>query len=252
MICIKRVHIKKKNYGTGKTLYAFKLAIKAIANGWTFLYCPNPEKVLYVMQVADMLSKNGKGVVIFMEDIDKVLHERTGRTNEISLLMDGGETKNKNVITILTTNHIERIDPTFLRGKRIGSIVTLTYPDKNTAKKMIDSYLVDEFGESLLEEDCDTAAQVIADNKIVPAFIAEILERVKSHLIYSGKTTVNCDDIINSVKSYKKQMEIATVNSAKLTPVEDMVQAIKEVFPSSSKEDLKTVVNEVLTAKGFK
>lgn len=56
------------NYGTGKTLYAFKLARKAILNGWSFVYCPTPEKALYVMEVANMLSKNGKGVILFIED----------------------------------------------------------------------------------------------------------------------------------------------------------------------------------------
>lgn len=56
------------NYGTGKTLYAFKLALKAINNGWSFIYCSAPEKTLYVMEIANMLCKNGTGVVVFIED----------------------------------------------------------------------------------------------------------------------------------------------------------------------------------------
>ena len=241
------------NYGTGKTLYAFKLALKAITNGWSFIYCPNPEKALYVMEVAAMLSKNGKGVVIFLEDIDKILNERNTVTNEISLMMDGGETKHMNIITILTTNHLEKIDPTFVRGKRIGSIVTLSYPDKATAKKMIEKYLVDEFGNSILEEDCDDAAQEIENNKIVPSFIAEILDRVKSHLIYSGKNTVNCQDIINSIKSYKKQMEIATVKTGLKTDDEIFVESFKKVVnaPTLDVAKMKEVIVEVLTDKGF-
>lgn len=242
------------NYGTGKTLYAFKLALKAINNGWAFIYCPNPEKALYVLEVAAMLSKNGKGVVIFLEDIDKVLHERNNVTNEISLMMDGGETKHMNIITILTTNHLERIDPTFVRGKRIGSIVTLSYPDKATAKAMIERYLVDEFGNSILEEECDDAAQEIENNKIVPAFIAEILDRVKSHLIYSGKTKVSCQDIINSIRSYKKQMEIATVKVGEKTDDEVFVDAFKKMVGGGSSltpDSLKASVKEVLEEKGF-
>ena len=241
------------NYGTGKTLYAFKLALKAINNGWSFIYCPDPEKALHVLQVAAMLSKNGKGVVIFLEDIDKVLYERNDVTNQISLMMDGGETKHMNIITILTTNHLERIDPTFVRGKRIGSIVTLSYPDKATAKKMIEKYLVDEFGNSLLEEDCEDAAVEIENNKIVPAFIAEILDRVKSHLIYSGKTTVNCDDIINSIRSYKKQMEIATVKVGQKTDGEVFVESFKKMVgaPEVDMSQLRKMMGEVLSEKGF-
>lgn len=236
------------NYGTGKTLYAFKLALKAIRNGWTFIYCPDPAKVKFVMQTANMLNKNGKGAVIFVEDIDKILHERTNDTNEISLLMDGGETKDSNVITILTTNHIDRIDPTFLRGKRIGSIVTLGAPDAGTVKKMIEAQLVDEYGNSLLEEDCMDAALEIEANKIVPAFIAEILDRVKAHLIFSRKKTVSCDDIINSVRSYKKQMEIASVRADSISDNDQLAESLKKVLKQESSADQ---LAEVLKKAGF-
>lgn len=241
------------NYGTGKTLYAFKLALKAINNGWSFIYCPNPDKALYVLEVAAMLSKNGKGVVIFLEDIDKVLNERNTVTNEISLMMDGGETKHMNIITILTTNHLERIDPTFVRGKRIGSIVTLSYPDKATAKRMIEKYLVDEFGNSILEEDCEEAAQEIENNKIVPAFIAEILDRVKSHLIYSGREKVTNADIVSSIRSYRKQMEIATVRVGEKTDDEVFVESFKRIVNSSQLDttSLRSLMLEVLSEKGF-
>lgn len=201
------------------------------------------------MQVANMLSGNGKGVVIFLEDIDKILHERTNDTNEISLLMDGGETKNKNIITVLTTNHIENISPTFLRGKRIGSVVSLTYPDKATAKKMIEAYLVDEHGNSLLSEECDDAAMEVEKNQIVPAFIAEILDRVKAHLIYTGNSTVNCQDIISSIKSYKKQMEIATVKTNSETDADALFNALKKTVGGG--KDAAAALKEVLEEKGF-
>ena len=205
------------------------------------------------MEVAAMLSKNGKGVVIFIEDIDKVLNERNSLTNQISVMMDGGETKNMNIITILTTNHLENIDPTFLRGKRIGSIVTLSAPDKATAKKMIENYLIDEHGESILSEDCEDAAIEIERNGIVPAFIAEILDRVKSHLIYSGKKTVECQDIVNSINSYKKQMEIATVRTGQKTDDQVFVESFKKIVsaPTIDMKDLKKMMEKVLTDKGF-
>ena len=38
--------------------------------------------------------------------------------------LDGGDTKQMNVIALFTTNHLDQIEPTFLRGKRIGSIVS--------------------------------------------------------------------------------------------------------------------------------
>ena len=148
------------NYGTGKTLYAGKLALKAIANGWTFIYCSNPAEALGALKVANKFTKNGTGVVLFVEDIDQILNKRAETTNEISLLMDGSETKHNNLISIFSTNHIENIDPTFLRGKRIGSIVTLEHLDALTAEKMIHHYLGDT-----LKGSCTKAGQEVENAK---------------------------------------------------------------------------------------
>lgn len=184
--------------------------------------------------------------------VDKILNERTNFTNQISVMMDGGETKSNNVITILTTNHIEDIDPTFLRGKRIGSIVTLTYPDKATAKKMIESTLVDEHRKSLLSEDCEEAAAAMEEEKIVPAFIAEILERVKSHLIYSDTQTVSCEDIINSIKSYKRQMEIATVKTKGASPAETLIKLVRDLWTPKEPAVTEEVLKNTLKKAGLK
>lgn len=217
-------------YGTGKTLYAFKLARKAISNGWTFIYCKNAEDALAAMNMAYKFTKNGKGVVLFIEDIDKILNKRDETTNEISLLMDGGETKNMNIITIFTTNHIENIDPTFLRGKRIGSIVTLSHPDATTAKEMLLSQLTDEFGDSLVEGNITKAAEKIEELKIVPAFIAEITDRVKTHLIFSGRETVTEQDILSSIENFQRQMNIARVKPQEPTLGEKLVSNLRDVL----------------------
>jgi len=239
-------------YGTGKTLYAFKLAYKAIRNGWSFVYCPKPEKALYVMEVANMLSKNGKGVVVFLEDVDHILGERNNMTNQISVLMDGGETKSNNVITIMTTNHVENIDPTFLRGKRIGTIVTLEHPDAATAKQMIEAYLVDENRKSILVDDCTEAAQEMENLKIVPAFIAEILDRVKSHLVYSEERTVSNADIMDSIKDYKRQIDIAALRTSKVSKSEEFVQALRDVLRPDPQPVTESTVEDIFSRAGIK
>lgn len=193
-----------------------------------------------------MLSENGRGTVIFAEDIDQVLSKRDNSTNEISLMMDGGESKNKNVITILTTNHIELIDPTFLRGKRIGSIVTLTFPDTKTAQAIIESVMVDENGQSILEDSCLEAAEMIEKLEIVPAFIMEILDRVKSHLLYEERNLVNCQDIINSINSYKEQMDIARLKKVGRSKEEQLSDALLNVLDIEGiKKDLEYISNNI-------
>ena len=217
------------NYGTGKTLYAFKLAKKATDNGWMFLYVKDAKDTLEAMKVAQKYANNGKGILLFIEDIDSVLSKRDSYTNEISLLLDGGETKNIPVITVFTTNHIEKIDPTFLRGKRIGSIVTLTSPDVETAEEILTHTLVDKFGNRLFTGNLTESAKMIADEKIVPAFISEIVERVKAHMIFSGKQFCTDDDVLISIKSYKSQIEIAQLKEATKSNNEVLGEALANV-----------------------
>ena len=188
------------------------------------------------MHMAQRFSDNGKGVVLFIEDIDRVLNERDDMTNEISLLMDGGESKNKNIITILTTNHVEDIDPTFLRGKRIGSIVTLTHPDAVTAKAMLENQLQDEFQVTMIEDDITEASQEIENLKIVPAFISEITDKVKTHQIFSGRTKVSNQDIMNSISAFARQMGLAKLKEGEKTKDEIFVEAYKGIVEDAVRQ----------------
>jgi len=219
------------DYGTGKTLLAFKLALKATRNNWTFIYLTDPTKTEDLLKIAGQLSKNGSGVLIFVEDIDLVLHGGRDKTmNLIFNLLDGGDTKNKNIISIFTTNHLDKIDPTFLRGKRIGSLISLGALDKETAKAFIKGSLG-----SCLDDDADitNACQKVEELKIVPAFLAEILERVKANMIYSQNLKVTPEEIEISIDSYKSQMEIAKVKTDEKSPAEILYAANQEMVRQS-------------------
>ena len=195
-------------YGTGKTLLAFKLAAKAIRNGWTFIYLTDPHKTSEALKIAGRLSSNGNGTLFFVEDIDLVTHgRRNDEMNRIFNVLDGGDTKTQNIITVFTTNHIERIDRTLLRGKRIGAIITLGALDKSTAKE----FIYNSVGE--IEGDIEPVLELVEEVGIVPAFFAEILDRVKSYMIFREKDVATADDIINSINSYRTQMDMAKVQS---------------------------------------
>lgn len=217
------------SYGTGKTLYASKLALKAIRNDWTFIYCSKPENTLKVLEVANRFSNNGRGVVLFVEDIDKVLSVRNTMTNEISLLMDGSETKDNNIISIFSTNHIENIEPTFLRGKRIGSIVTLTHLDATTAKDMMEHYL-----DGKVKGDLEEASAKVEEYEIVPAFLSEIIDRVKTHALISDSKVIEEEQILAAIEQFKRQMDIAKVRVNTETPKDRLWNAQQEFLNESS------------------
>lgn len=216
-------------YGTGKSLLAFKLAKQAIENNWVFIYLKKPELLAESLRMSQTIDKSGHGVVVFTEDVDQVTRgNRDAAMQDILNTLDGGDTKNMNVIALFTTNHIELIEPTFLRGKRIGTIISLGFLDKDTAEKFIRESL--KIGNYTVDEDITQACQLIEDSKIAPAFMAEIIEKVKSMLIYEDTNHVTNDDIRYSVESYREQVALAQTKDTTETPEKKLVEAIRELF----------------------
>lgn len=216
-------------YGTGKSLLAFKLAESAIRNGWVFIYLKKPELLAESLRMSQTIDKSGHGVVIFTEDIDQVTRgNRDAAMQDILNTLDGGDTKNMNVIALFTTNHIELIEPTFLRGKRIGTIISLGYLDKETAERFIRQSL--EIGNYTVDDDISQACELIEKSNIAPAFMAEIIEKVKSMLIYEDTNHVTNDDIRYSVESYREQMALAQTKDMSETPERKLVDSIRELF----------------------
>jgi transitional endoplasmic reticulum ATPase len=194
-------------YGTGKTLLAFKVAQKAINNGWSFIYLKEPTKLAQTLRLSQTLDNNGHGVIVFLEDVDQVVRgDRNAAMQDILNTLDGGDTKSMNVIAMFTTNHIELIDPTFLRGKRIGSVVSMGPLDHETAMQFITHTFSDyKLGSKGLSKVCDN----IATAGIVPAFMAEITETVKANMIYEDSNIIKAEYIQNSLESYLRQVELS-------------------------------------------
>lgn len=216
-------------YGTGKTLLAFKLALDAIKNNWAFIYLKDPKALAETLRMCKVIDKSGHGVVVFVEDIDQVTRgERDAQLQDILNTLDGGDTKDLNVITLFTTNHIELIEPTFLRGKRIGSIITMDCLDAKTAEKFVQASFPES--EYTLEGDFAPVYKYIAQADIAPAFMAEIVEATKSKLIFLESSVVKPMHIQSSVESYQRQVQLAQKKDMSETPEERLVKALREVL----------------------
>ena len=232
-------------YGTGKTLLAFKLAQEAIKNNWIFIYLKSPGLLAQTLRLAHVIDKNGSGVVIFVEDIDQVTRgNRDSAMQDILNTLDGGDTKNMNVISLFTTNHIELIEPTFLRGKRIGSVISLGFLDQETAKQFIktsfekDGYIIEYAG---MEE----VYKLIEDSNIAPAFMAEITESVKSHMILLENNIVKASYIRNSVQSYLRQVGLSKKKDLTLTAEMKLADSLRETITGDLMKKLDPFITEV-------
>jgi transitional endoplasmic reticulum ATPase len=214
-------------YGTGKTLLAFKLARMAVNKGWVFIYLKNPSELAESIRMARTIDRSGHGCIIFTEDIDQVTRgNRDAAMQDILNTLDGGDTKDMNVISLFTTNHIELIEPTFLRGKRIGTIISMGDLDAKTAEIFIRRSFED--GDYVIKDDLTDVCQFISENHIAPAFMAEIIEKVKAIMVLDDQVEVKASDLRNSVESYLDQVRLAQTK--------DMSESISDKFYNAFKE----------------
>lgn len=213
-------------YGTGKTLLAFKLAKDAVNNGWSFVYLKDPSLLAETLRMCKVVDRSGHGVIVFVEDIDQVTRgNRDSAMQDILNTLDGGDTKDMNVITLFTTNHIELIEPTFLRGKRIGSVITMDCLDAETAERFIRETFSEAEGYSV-DDDLSDVCNYIAKAQIAPAFMAEIVESTKSKLIFTEETHVTSFHIKTSVESYQRQVGLASKKAVIETPADKLATGL--------------------------
>lgn len=228
-ISLKYGSLLSGGYGTGKSLLAFKLAKEAIENGWMFIYLKDPKLLAETLRMAKTVDRSGHGVVLFLEDVDQVVRgDRDESMQDILNTLDGGDTKDMNVIFICTTNHIELIEPTFLRGKRISSIITMGALDAETADEFIRASFKPEEGYEL-PDDLSKACKAIADNNIVPAFMADIIENVKTSMILEDEHLLDPDYIVSEVEQHMDHVRLSKTKDMSMTAEKKFVSAMQEV-----------------------
>jgi len=178
--------------------------------------------------------------------VDQVTRgDRNTAMQDILNTLDGGNTKNMNVIALFTTNHIELIEPTFLRGKRIGSIISLGCLDAETAKNFFTHAFGEEYELDIAPEEMDSLTAYIEKNNIAPAFMAEIIEAVKSTMVFSDDKKVKYIHLKTSVDSYLRQVSLSQKKDMSSTPEKQFTEAFAQMAVGTAMK--KAVKSEVAT-----
>lgn len=216
-------------YGTGKTLAARVLAKKCVRNGWTFIYLKKAEQLAQALILAQLYAP----AVVFGEDIDQVMSgERDGDINEILNTIDGVDTKDKPIITILTTNKPEDIEPAFLRAGRIDTVINLDAPDAKTSIRFVQMFAKNDDNHSLLIPGIDLTEAGKELAGFVPSFIAEAVQKAKRFAIHregndiTGKVMAN--DLILAAKALKKHIAMVE-REHKLSAEQVVGKALRQV-----------------------
>jgi transitional endoplasmic reticulum ATPase len=193
---LKRTILLEGGPGTGKTLTALTAAAKA--EGWTVLYLKD---VSYLEDTYRLAARYAPSLVI-AEDLDKLI-DSGGDMNAINNVLDGLDTKDKEIQLVLTTNYIEKIPKITLRMGRIHVLVHYDLPDAKTA-----ALLVQQFGGKNIDYDSfdsNVVGDILAGSQ--PSTIRETIDRA---MLLAGSTRGYPDDYTGAYMIGTREIELAS------------------------------------------
>ena len=172
---LKRGVLLSGPYGTGKTLCASVTAKYCRDHKWTFITVPR----VTALEAALRFAAGYQPCVVFVEDIDREMAgERTAKMDDILNTVDGIISKGAEIMVVLTTNDVEKINRAMLRPGRLDAVLHIDAPDAKAAEKLIRVYARDR-----VKPDTDLTEAGLALKGRIPAVIREAVERSKLYAL---------------------------------------------------------------------
>lgn len=190
-------------FGTGKTLLAYVAAKKAVENGWTFCYCERANELAQMVAFAHQYQP----ALIFCEDIDRVMSgDRSMDMDTILNIIDGIESKSAQIMVVLTTNEVVKINRAMLRPGRLDAVIEVGYPDAKAVEELIYIY----GGQWLVKgESLEKVAQELKGQS--PAVVRECVERSKLSAIKlspDGELRITAEALYDAAIGMRYQLNL--------------------------------------------
>lgn len=242
-IPLKRGVLLAGRYGTGKTLTARVAAKVATDNGWTFILVSRVTGLKAAIETARIYAP----CVIFAEDVDQHMSgdDRTQDINDVLNTIDGIEGKKDEIITVLSTNHVESINRAMLRPGRIDALIEVTPPDADAVRTLLRKYS----GAVIASDDPLTkAGEALAGQN--PATIAEVAKRAKLYALGRGgdRLVVSDDDLALAAQGMGHHLALLQNNVGSTdTPATRLGNA----FASLVEATAKAAYNQLASERGW-
>jgi len=196
-------------FGTGKTQTSRRVAQLASQNGWTFIKVDKPSEFADILKLA----RNFQPCIVFCEDIDRVTAgRRTIELDQILNNLDGIDSKDAEIIVVVTTNEFDDINRAMLRAGRLDASIRVPYPDAEASERLLRFYAGD-----LLSTDEDiSAACAEMDSKIPASAVEEVIKRSKLYILNQRR--------VNNVpidETYKASLNASALRDATMSVVEE-------------------------------
>jgi SpoVK/Ycf46/Vps4 family AAA+-type ATPase len=152
--------------------------------------------------------------VIFAEDIDRAAQDRDEDegVNDLVNMLDGMISKDKEIMVILTTNFVDKIDTALLRPGRLDAVISIQPPDPDTVKRLIRAYARGLLPATVSVDKC---ADLLAGQ--IPATIREVVERAKLSMLTDDRTELKGDDLYVQAVGMKRHMALLEPKTEEVT-----------------------------------
>lgn len=241
-IPVKRGVLLGGMYGCGKTLAATVASRIAVDAGVTYVYVPRADELGDAIEFAKQYQS--PACVIFCEDIDRSISgERSVEMDDILNILDGIDTKGANIITVVTTNDLDSINPAMLRPGRLDAVIDVTPPDAEAAEKLL---RLNGGAQISAETNLTEAGKLLAGQ--IPATIAEVVKRAKLNQmrlqpVGTPVTELSEQALIEAAATMKSQTDLLAARSAKKAAPPTVESVLGELI----KQQVRTVQDEVNT-----
>lgn len=178
--------------GTGKTLAAAISAQICLENDWSFIQARWDEDLKHVMRFAELL---GTPVVLVIEDVEKLISSSPQKMDQLLEQFDGMRTKGREVLLLMTSNHVGELPKAMTRAGRINRMIYVSDLDKEGVERLI--------------------------NVLIPAAQREELDYEQLHTAYEGFSP---SWIVQALKGVSKQSVIRTKELGQPLATEDFVR----------------------------
>lgn len=241
-IPLKRGILLEGRYGCGKTLTARVTAAVAQANAWTFINLERPNGLKAAIETARMYQP----CVIFAEDIDRFGDRDDEDVNDLINLLDGLVPAGSEIMTILTTNHVERIDKAMLRPGRLDAVISIDAPDAEAVQRLIRHY-----GGANLPADVNLEAVGEALAGQVPASVAEVVKRGKLAMLTEDRTELTEADLVTAAQSAVRHLALLADIPAPKTVGDRLAECMTELLGGNRDAQAQEVAEEMdITVEG--
>lgn len=204
-------------YGTGKSLAGGLTARCAVNNGWTFIQTKTGDEDLdKVLKTAELYAP----AVVFVEDIDTLIESDPTEMAKMLEMFDGMSTKDKEVMVLMTSNHIDALTKGMTRVGRIDAATEIGDLDQEAVRRLISNAFEDR-------EPYD--GQVVTTNERGEVYwtdgsdhgvFEKMSKSLKSNDFRATKGSLLADDvdfekILESMHGYEPAFIMGTFNLAK-------------------------------------